>query len=209
MDFIKRIFRSKNISLVIFLFLRKMILPLKTISKSLPDSGEFLEVGCGHGIISYFLSTDKQKRSIIAIDPDKKRISYALNIFDKIPNLTFENKKFSEDDQKIYDVIIFFGVLYLFNDEDLISILKLARKKLKSGGVIYISDLKRDDSLTYKFHVLREKVLKKINFTKGNIIKGRKEDEWFEILNNIGFNNTQKVNAPVFLHSTMDIKAFK
>lgn len=37
-----------------------MILPLKIISKSLPDSGEFLEVGCGHVIISYFLSIDKQ-----------------------------------------------------------------------------------------------------------------------------------------------------
>lgn len=209
MDFIKRILRSKNIILVIFLFLRKIILPLKKISKSLPDSGEFLEVGCGHGIISYFLSADEHKRSIIAIDPDKKRINHALEIFDNIPNLTFQNKKFSEDDQKIYDVIIFFGVLYLFNDNELISILKLARKKLKSGGVIYISDLKMDNSIVYKFHVIREKFLKKIKFTKGNIIKGRKEDEWFEILKNIGFNNVQKVNAPVFLHATLDIKAFK
>ena len=164
----------------------------------MPDSGEFLEVGCGHGIISYFLSADEHKRSIIAIDPDKKRINHALEIFDNIPNLTFQNKKFSEDDQKIYDVIIFFGVLYLFNDNELISILKLARKKLKSGGVIYISDLKMDNSIVYKFHVIRKKFLKKIKFTKGNIIKGRKEDEWFEILKNIGFNNVQKVNAPVF-----------
>ena len=209
MEFITRVIKTKNLALMIFLVLRYLILPLKKVSIYLPKKGTFIEVGCGHGIISYFLAKDEAKRNILAIDPDKGRIVYAKKMFNDVNNLKFKNSLFDKNIKEKYDCIIFFGVLYLFNDKKLAQILNSAKKKLNKNGVLYISDLKKKNDIVYKLHLLREKIFKKIKFTRGHVIKARTEIEWFNILNNVGYKKIQKVYAPVIFHSTIDIKSIK
>ena len=107
MEFIIRVFKTKNLALMFFLVLRYLILPLKKVSIYLPKKGTFIEVGCGHGIISYFLAKDEVKRNILAIDPDKRRIMHAKKMFNNVNNLKFEKRFFDKWADYIIDINTF------------------------------------------------------------------------------------------------------
>lgn len=206
MQILFKLFLKENPVIVVFLILRYLILPLKTVISYLPAKGNILEVGSGHGLLSYYFASNNKNLSIIGIDPDLKRINFAKRNFGNLENLKFKDGLFdSKYEKKDLDCIIFYGVFCLMNDESVISLLKTSKMKMKKNSVIYISDIiKNQKSLIYHFHIFRENFFKIIGFTKGNVVISRSNEKWNEIFRKSGFTKIKIIKVKVPLHSTID-----
>ncbi len=101
---------------------------------------DFLEVGCGNGVVSRYLAKNYGS-NIVGIDVDTEQIGLASEDIGEIPNLRFleaDATKLSFEDNS-FDIVLSFGVLHhIYNWLDA---LREIERVLKSGGYFVYADL--------------------------------------------------------------------
>jgi 2-polyprenyl-3-methyl-5-hydroxy-6-metoxy-1,4-benzoquinol methylase len=103
-------------------------------------------MGCGEGINSNFLALTSDKRKIVGIEIDKKRVAIADK---KIPNTSFDVGDATKSIPKA-DAIIFFHVLHHFNSyTEQEKVIENCYKALKKGGKLLIVEIDPKPSLKY------------------------------------------------------------
>tara|TARA_R110002020_G_scaffold130148_1_gene291281 strand:- start:30459 stop:31064 length:606 start_codon:yes stop_codon:yes gene_type:complete len=108
---------------------------------------DVLDVGCGNGRFSAYLSDHAQ--SITAIDAFRE-----MNTGHQRPNIAFVNQSLQAFEGQGYDVIFLFGVLYLQESWDTYDAFRKLVWKLKDNGVIIsIDDKKRNVTHTGSKHL--------------------------------------------------------
>lgn len=120
-------------------FLRSLILPLKEINEFLPKKGIIIDLGCGQGVIAYYLANIKQ-RNVIGVDLNVKRL----------PKKNLKNLKFIKSDIRKYNVknangIIVSDVLHHISVQDQHALIKNVSKNLKSGGIFIVKEIDTDE----------------------------------------------------------------
>jgi 2-polyprenyl-3-methyl-5-hydroxy-6-metoxy-1,4-benzoquinol methylase len=98
-----------------------------------------LEVGCGSGLLSYFIAKNSEVK-VTAIDANQAALDFATQQF-KLPNLTFTKGLLDELNLKeaSYDKIVFLEVIEHITEKQGEEILKSFFKLLKPGGKLVIS----------------------------------------------------------------------
>ena len=191
--------------LFLFLNLRYALIPLNKYFFEVKGVN-ILDFGCGHGIFSYFFSRKNLKLNIDSYDIDKDRIIFLKKL---ISHFSIKNIRVLEKIQicskKKYDSIIIVGVLSLFEDKEISNIMDKFHMMINDDGIIIISEILIQNSIIYKMHCIRETFFKKINFTKGSVIKPRNFNEWSNLFKKSGFKIDKKININIFMHSTIDI----
>ena len=112
---------------------RQMIHALKELPKlELHGDERVLDVGCGNGQITHYIAQHfLTKGSIHGIDNAHAMIDKAIHTY-KHDNLSFACKSLFDNSTELYDAVVCFWVLYLF--EDYQSALESVMKNLKPGG---------------------------------------------------------------------------
>ena len=142
-----------------FEFIRSLLCPFEQIEKYVPERGNILDVGSGHGTFSFLLSKNS-KRKVLGIDPSPKKIlSAKKKIF---PNLKFKKKYIHDLNGKKFDCITIIDVLYLLPENEKSSLLKKAKNLLKKGGYLILVINGRKDLISYKLLNLEETIMVKI-----------------------------------------------
>lgn len=113
--------------------------PLFTcINKFLPTRGKVLDIGCGTGSISLYLS--KFNLNVVGLDISRKAISVA-NLNKKkfnIKNISFKNMSFEKyRSSSNFDLIVCFDLLEHVNDDK--STLIHIHNLLKNGSTLFLS----------------------------------------------------------------------
>lgn len=121
--------------MILYDFLRKAILPLDEIDKSLPEKGKIFDLGCGEGVISKYLARNK-KRIVIGIDSDEKRLPKH-----KTKNLYFKNADTRKVSLEGSMGIVISDVLHHLNLKDQKDLLKRIFKELGDGGVLVVKEI--------------------------------------------------------------------
>lgn len=124
--------------------LREWMLPLKEIDEAIPKKGIILELGCGEGVISQYL-TKESSRSIIGIDLDATRL----------PQQPPKNLKFIHGDIIKYslpkaDAIVISDVLHHIDFEEQEKLLEKVYKLLNRKGVLIIKEINTEDKIRSK-----------------------------------------------------------
>lgn len=116
-------------------YFRGLILPLNLIDALLPKSGKIVELGCGQGIISKFISKRK-KRRIIGIDNDIKRLPIKNEV-----NLIFLKKDITKSNIPKANGYVLSDVLHHLKLSDQKKLIKKAHSSLRANGVLLIKEI--------------------------------------------------------------------
>ena len=128
------------------------------------EDSSVLEIGCGNGLISSYLSN--KCRKYVGVDNSKICIDKLQLIFNKNKNFTFikeDADSFQVHSDK-FDVIIINSVIQYFpNLEYFIKVIQQSLINLKDDGVIYIGDVR---SLMHTWYLERKFKFRYKNFEK-------------------------------------------
>ena len=158
--------------------LRIKILPLADIDKNLPEKGKIVDLGCGDGFISKYLSQVKT-RAVIGIDINKERLSQSPS----------NNLKFIEADIRQYsfkdiDGIIISDVLHHLNFATQEQILEKVARNLKKNGVLIIKEIDTTEFLRSRLSRLWDLVFypkDKIYYWRGDNLRKTLETFGFKV----------------------------
>ena len=110
------------------------------VNKYFDETSCILDYGCGYGRITASLQNSGFKR-IIGVDTSSELIERGKHLYPGLELMAIENPLSMPFDDDCFDVVILFAVLTCIpwneGQRELISVLQA---KLRSGGVLYISD---------------------------------------------------------------------
>ena len=121
--------------IVIYDFLRSLILPFGEIDQAVPKFGKIIDLGCGEGAVARYLARAKT-RNVIGVDKDKKRLQNSNQ-----KNLEFILADIRNYSLKDADAIIISDVLHHLNYKDQKKLLNKIASSLKKDGIFIIKEI--------------------------------------------------------------------
>lgn len=181
----------------LFVKIRSLVCPFDQIEPYIPNQGNILDLGCGHGIFSNLLASRSSKRKVLGIDPSIHKIEAAQKVYTNIKNLEFKNC-YLEDVKKVnFDSIVLIDVLYLLSNKEKLVVLKTSRKMLKKGGNIILKTVSHSPKWLFYLVKLEEKLMVQIlRYTYSNTRKLHflPKEKYQQLLTKAGFTiTTEKI----------------
>ncbi|MFT4092211.1 MAG: MMPL family transporter [Niabella sp.] len=107
----------------------------------LPEAGNFLDLGCGYGFMTYTLYWASQgNRRFTSVDYDEEKIKTAQHCFSRTKAVNFLHEDIAAFTFEKYDGIIISDVLHYLEPEKQVHVIKQAIDSLLPGGVLIIRD---------------------------------------------------------------------
>jgi 2-polyprenyl-3-methyl-5-hydroxy-6-metoxy-1,4-benzoquinol methylase len=182
------IYRHSPLSVKLHLIIRFLSCPFKRIEKYIPKKGVILDVGCGHGGFTHYLSLTSDERFIIGSDVAKDKIKHAISTITDKSNIKFQHIDFNDMELTDLDCISIIDVLYLIPFEDWQRLFEKCWKTLKTGGALILKDMDKKPAWKYYWCIIQETLSVKVfNITFGNNFFFRNADEVVSILKSAGF----------------------
>lgn len=148
-DILKLLKLYPGIKNKIFVFFKWLIFPFENIEKYLPKQGEIVDIGCGEGVLSIYLSYKERKRYVYGIDFDKDKIVLAKKAGQGFKNLEFKISDALSWDKRI-DGLVISDTFHHFPRKTQELFLKKAATLLKKRGVLVIKEINKDDLIRSK-----------------------------------------------------------
>lgn len=166
----------------IFTRIRFWDAPYAIVEKLVPQSGIIVDLGCGEGIFSNFLAISSNKREVIGIELDEKRIKVANR---GVSNALFRQGDANKTALPKNDCVIIFHVLHHL--ESLSSqerIIDKCIKSLKDNGKLIIVEIEPKLTITFITTWFTDHFLVPWIFERKiySPIFFRKSNEWLELL---------------------------
>lgn len=171
-------------------FIRKILCPFYQIEKMVPQKGDFLDVGCGHGTFDEILAIKSKNRKILGIDPSQDKINFAKKRELIFKNLKFKKMYINDLRNKKFDVIIIIDVLYLFSPSEMVKFLKKIKKLMKRNGVLVLKTDSREPKILHNLLMVEEFIMVKLlKFTYSDAKKTYflSKDEYKKVMKKAGF----------------------
>ena len=129
------------------------------------SSAPLYDVGCGVGLLEFFLRESGFSNPIIGIDHDARKIAEAKRIAGEYTALEFR-KGDARDPVPAGSNVVLLDVLHYFSDEDQRLILRNAAAAATGGGMVIIRDASRDGSMRYRLTALQERFSRAIRWLR-------------------------------------------
>lgn len=147
---------------MIFELIRKILCPFNKIESLVPENGDILDVGCGHGTFAEILAKKSNDRRIIGIDPSSSKISYAKKRERVYKNIKFKKGYLEDVKNQRFDCITVIDVLYLLSPPDMVRFLKNIKNLLRENGVLILKTDSREPKILNRLLEIEETIMVKI-----------------------------------------------
>ena len=180
--------------------------PFIEVERLVPKSGTILDLGCGEGIFTNYLSLSSSKRKIIGVEISRKRIKQADH---NLRNVKFQYGDATRFKITEVDTIVMFHLLHhlssFSNQEKLIM---ECAKKLKKNGKLIIVEVEPKFSFKYFLAYFTDHFLVPWIFDKKlySPIYFRKSKDWINVLrkNNYECKRIDASKNKPFSHIILD-----
>ena len=129
------------------------------------SSSPLYDVGCGVGLLEFFLRESGFANPIIGIDHDVRKVEEAKRIASEYNALDFR-KGDARDPIPAGSSVVLLDVLHYFSGEDQRVILRNAAAAATGGGLVIIRDAIRDGSLRYRLTEVQERFSRAIRWLR-------------------------------------------
>lgn len=127
-----------------------------------------LDLGCGIGLLSFYLREHGFEEPILGVDRDEKKIAQAAAIAaGHYTGLRFEFRD-ARDVPLICDTVVLLDVLHYLKPSCQRSLLKALAEKIPPGGVVIIRNTPRDGSWRYLMTRLEEMMIRLFGWVRGS-----------------------------------------
>ena len=136
----------------------------------IPRDAAIVDLGCGHGMLSYLLHWSSADRHILGVDHDAAKVEVAQNGFTRGEALTFAQADLATFNPPQADVFILKDVLHYMPPAVQADLLKRCSTQLNAGGMILVRDGFADDERLHARTQLTEQFSTRLlgfNKTKG------------------------------------------
>lgn len=149
-----------------------------------------LELGCGKGFNSKFLSKKKKKIQFIGIDISDKHLTIANNKSANIENLKFTRGDFHALDFEDSSFDLIFGIETICYTNDLKQVLNEIHRTLNKGGKLILYDGFRNNNT----NLLNRNLFQAVILTERSMAANKFEeiDNWLHIAEEVGFKIESK-----------------
>ena len=121
--------------------------PMREVARRVPQQGEVLDVGSGHGLMESLLAAPG--RSLTGIDPDPLKVQWASRALGGTPSLHLEVARIEDLAERrpgAFAAVVVCDVLYLLPPERWLHFLQSAQRLLGPGGVLLLKEAEADGS---------------------------------------------------------------
>lgn len=178
--------------------LRVLVTPFYKLDKIIPESGLIMDVGCGNGGVTNYLSTGSKKRKLIGVDYSESRISEAQKSVHGRKNIKFvlgdvTSKKFPRA-----DCYFFVDVLHHIPFTNQIVLLKRLVSLMNKKTILVIKEVDTANTLPFWFGHISEKIL-----YPTEKIYARSKNDWLKIFSKMGLSYQIETGTLYFPDSTL------
>lgn len=179
-----------------FLLVRSMLTPYERMASVLPTRGRVLDLGSGHGLLSFALSRGSHQREIIGIDHDPERVRLAEAAALMLPadsRPVFETgdlkEKLGSFASGSLAGIAMIDILHYFDPASQQFLITQAARALAPGGVLAMREIDSDAGVKAALNRFYERLATGVGFTRstGPELSFRGASDWTNLLESTGF----------------------
>lgn len=173
--------------------------PFAAVEASVPAAGQVLDIGCGHGLFSIYMSLMSPERDVLGVDIDLGKLAIARGAARRAgASATFAEGSAAVLPHGPWDAIALADVLYLLTPAEILDTLRRAARSLAPGGRLLVKDANTEPRwklrLTRWQEVLATRVLRitqgeELTYLpphemisalegEGLVVEGRRLDRW-------------------------------
>lgn len=180
---------------------RSVLCPMTLIAGYAPTSGQCLDVGCGHGLLVYYLAATSPHRQILGIDPSARKIAEACKATLPSDRVRFTYQTVAEVQETGFDFISLVDVLYLLPDEEERGLLCWCHERLAPSGLLLIKDVMDHPRVKFWLTYLEETLaVKALGITYGQDLFFRSPAKLVQEMTAAGFRTEVQPVGRWYLH---------
>ncbi len=179
--FLFLLYKPQGIIKALWTILRIIILPYNKLDSLVPKNGTILDIGCGNGGLSNYLSLQSPKRKILGIDLSKKRIESAKKSIGKRKNVNFALGDVIKIKKSKADCYLIVDVLHHIDFEKQERLLRFLAKKMNKNSRLIIKEVDPSNKIPF----LCGHVIEKALYPKEKIY-ARPKKEWEKVFRSLG-----------------------
>jgi cyclopropane fatty-acyl-phospholipid synthase-like methyltransferase len=144
---------------------RALSAPLEAVAWRVPRGAVVAEVGCGHGLLSAMIAEEDKSRTVYAVDPDPRKVKWAVEAAGGLPNVHFEVatvESLVAQRPGGFDAAVVSDVLYLLPREQWPAFLRSVRALLHLGGRFLLKEAEGNHSWKHYKCLAQEWVMVKL-----------------------------------------------
>ncbi len=140
--------------------------PFPVIAGAVPETGDVLEVGCGHGLLSLYLGLESPRRRVVGTDIDSAKIAEAKEAAGRLrpgeATVSFEavDPGYAPDGR--WGAIVLADVLYLLSEEDQRALLVACARAVRPGGVVVVKEMALTPRWKFEWNKAQEMLATKV-----------------------------------------------
>lgn len=170
-------------------WLRWRLFDFPALARHLPEQGTLLDIGCGHGLWSFYAARVRPQLQVWGIDPDVAKIALARHTAEShhITTVHFEVGLAEQFDLPACDIASIIDVMYLIPFEQQAEIVGHTARHLRPGGRLLLKEMSEQPAWKAAWNMFEETLSVKIlRITYGAQFFFRPEAEWVGLLEACG-----------------------
>ena len=184
-----------------------MLTPYERMASVLPTWGRILDLGSGHGLLSFALSRASQQRQVVGIDHDPERVRLAEAAALTLPpesRPTFETADLKEKLASFASGslagIAMIDILHYFDPASQQFLINEAARALAPGGLLAVREIDSDAGIKASVNRLYERIATGAGFTRstGPELSFKGASEWTSLLESARFTVRSEHCGPPF-----------
>ena len=169
--------------------IRRLLSRLEDVAALVPASGNSLEVGSGHGLVSLYLALAAPGRTVLGVDIDAPKVEEARRAGTVDGRVRFEVGDALALPHASFDAVVIVDVLYLLDEPGQAAVLEGVRRVLKPGGRLVWKAQDQSPAWKYRLTKTQEWITTTIGLTAGRSLTFLPRARALELMTRSGFKD--------------------